>query len=156
MFCSKAAPLFSLLSLMLVFGAGMERAIAGPSNRHYMGGGAQIGSGKHRITIGAKAQIRSFGRTSLSVRPDVIVGDTVQARVAVTAEHQIGNVLSPYLGGGLSYNADDLRSIDPMASAGVDINLNPRIVVRVGGNAIFQDEGVKSEAMVTGNYAFGQ
>lgn len=146
--------LLPLIALPCIWMIGTP-AIAGPSNRHYAGVGVRAGfSDGTGLAINGKIQVKELSdRWSLSLRPTLILDRTTEMRAAFTAEVAIGH-FSPYFGGGLAYNANGTEQVDPMLSAGIDVNLHRNFIVQVGGNYIFQEDSTDAEMLVTGNYSF--
>lgn len=154
------APLrkLALLTAPLMLGIMAPVAMAGPLEGYSIGAGVRTGfNDDTSFAIGAKLPITQFkiqgNGLSLSARPDLIFGDELEVRTAITVD-ATALKLSPYAGGGLAYNTDNTGDISPMLSAGLEYDLQRNAAIRLGGNYIFQDGDTDAELLIMGVFNF--
>jgi hypothetical protein len=136
------------------FGIGVPEVLAKPAD-NYVGVGVRGGFGDDTDAIvNAKFKITDFGGVSLSGRPAVFLGDYTEFRLSLTGEREIAPGWAPFLGGGLATNTDKSGEVNPMLTAGLDVQVSDRFVLQVGGNLIFQSNDTDKELTATVNYLF--
>jgi hypothetical protein len=136
------------------FGIGVSEVSAKPAD-NYVGVGVRGGLGDDTDAIvNTKFKITDFGGISLSSRPAILFGDYTELRLSFTGEKEIVPGWSPFIGGGVAANTDRNREINPMLTAGLDVQVSNRFVLQVGGNLIFQSSDTDKELTVTVNYSF--
>ena len=151
----KLARLTAPLILVMVMS---PAAIAGPLEGYSIGAGVRTGfNDGTSFAVGAKLPITQFkiqgNGLSLSARPDLIFGDEVEVRTAITVD-AAALKLSPYGGAGLAYNTDNTGDISPMLSTGLEYDLQRNAAIRLGGNYIFQDGDTDAELLIMGVFNF--
>lgn len=141
-----------LSGVLLTAGAAVAET---PAN--YVGAGVRTGLGDPTsAVINAKVRLTTFDNASLSIRPEVFLGDITEVRLPLTLETEIVTGLSPYIGGGIAINTDGLNQIDPMVTGGLDTSLANNLVLKLEVNLVFQTNinDTDTEFVSTLNYAF--
>lgn len=124
---------------------------------YYVGGGIRAGlNDSTAAALNSKIRMADLGDLSLSIRPELFIGNDIEGRLPLTLETSLNNVVHPYGGAGLAYNTDGLSAVDPMLTAGVDLAINQNLVFDVELNVIFQTNISDTDAELVGtlNYAF--
>ena len=95
-------------------------------------------------------------RASLSVRPKVLVGGYLEARLPLVLELAVTPRVFPFAGIGAAYNTDDFGHLDHMYTFGSDFTLRQRLTASVTCNLIYQDRvsDRDTEIIVTFNLEF--
>jgi hypothetical protein len=144
----------TVATTVAAFGLCAPAALADPADS-YIGVGLRGGfNDETAAVIHAKLKVADFGEISLSSRPAVFLGNESEFRWALTGEGEIAPHLSPFLGGGLAINTDSSGAVDPMVSAGLDIQVAEHLVIEVGGNLIFEANDTDTELTTSVNYTF--
>jgi hypothetical protein len=139
---------------LFAFGLCAPAALADPAD-YYIGAGVRGGfNDETAAVIHAKLKVADFGDISLSSRPAVFIGSESEFRLALTGEGEIAPNVSPFLGGGLAINTDHNGAVDPMLSAGIDIQVADHLVIGVSGNFILEAHDIDTELTTTLNYVF--
>lgn len=140
----------------MVLGAS-SRAWADLPN-HYVGVGIRAGfNDSTAAVIDSKVKLvdlSEVNEVSASIRPALLLGDEAELRFPLSIETEFGEGFFPFLGGGIAYNVDGTSDVDPMITAGIDINVANNIILNLEGNFIFQSSDTDTEFMASINYAF--
>jgi hypothetical protein len=139
-------------------------ALAAPTSpvevpAYYIGAGVRGGQADATAAvIDSKFKLTDLGDLTLSTRPALLMGgyDT-EWRWPVTVEgQQAGRGFALFGGGGLAYNMDDLGEIDAMVTGGMDMPVNPHLILNLTINFIWQSSisDDDTEFMATVNYGF--
>lgn len=124
---------------------------------HYVGVGVRAGlNDPTAAAINAKVKLTTMGDLSLSVRPELFIGSSVEGRLPLTVEGSLMEGLNPYAGAGLAYNTDGTHAVDPMVTAGLDLGVGHNLVLDLELNVIFQTTASDTDTELVGslNYAF--
>ncbi len=144
----------TIFTLCITFAIGVPHVLAKPAD-NYIGVGARGGLNDDTVgVINAKFKIIDLGGVSFSSRPAIFLGDYTELRLSLTGEKEIAPGWSPFLGGGLATNTDRSGETNLMFTGGLDLQINDRFVLQVGGNYIFQSNDTDAELAVTLNYVF--
>lgn len=141
---------FLAAPVMLSFVA--PAAVAGPLEGYGVGAGFRTGfNDDTSFAVGAKVPVTQFkiqgNGLGIAVRPDVIFGNEIEARAAVTLEASVSQI-NPYGGAGIAYNTDNTGDVSPMLSAGLEWDFQRNTAVRLHGNYIFQDGDTDTEFLI--------
>lgn len=124
---------------------------------YYVGVGVRAGfNDEAAAVINSKVKLTDVGDITLSARPALLLGSDTEFRLPFTVEGSVTQRLYPYGGVGLAYNADGLKKVDPMLTAGVDIGVVQHFVVGIAFNLIFQTaiSDTDTEFAASFNYSF--
>jgi hypothetical protein len=153
----------AMLTAALMMGLGAPAvfapaAIAGPLEGYNIGAGVRTGfNDGTSLAVGGKVPVTQFkiqgNGLGLSVRPDLIFGDELEVRAAVTVDASALK-LAPYGGAGVAYNTDNTGDLSPMLSAGLEYDIQRNATIRLGGNYIFQDGDTDTEMLLMGLFKF--
>lgn len=90
------------------------------------------------LLLTGKLELVDLGTPGLSVRPALLFGQYLEARASLTVELRFIADVTPFTGIGAAYGTDNLGTIDPMLTAGLDVPLHERIALNLTVNYIFQ------------------
>ena len=148
----------SFLTLVTTTALGAASQAWADSPNHYVGVGIRTGfNDSTSAVIDSKLKLTDLSATnevSASIRPALLIGNDTEFRLPLSFETEVGQGVSPFIGGGIAYNVDGQSAVDPMATLGIDINLSRDIILNLEGNFIFQASDTDTELMASINYAF--
>lgn len=126
-------------------------ALADPPD-YYVGAGIRAGlNDSTAAVLNSKAKVADLGDFSLSVRPELMVGNEFEMRLPLTVEGQLDQGIYPYAGAGIAYTGS---KVDPMATVGADLGITNNLVLDVELNVIFKAGNTDTELVAALNYAF--
>ena len=130
-------------------------ALAEPPS-YYIGAGVRTGfNDDFAAVLDSKVKLTSLGEVlSVSLRPELLLGDDVELRLPISLEAEVETGLYPFAGAGVAYNPDGSRDVAPMLTAGLDLGFNSALVLSTELNVIFNSGNTDAEFIGSLNYAF--
>lgn len=146
---------FKAILLIISFVSGSAGVVLAETPANYAGVGIRVGlNDEVRGVIDSKVKLTKLGDLSLSARPALLFGSTVELRAPITIEGQLVKGFFPYTGAGISYNKDGNSSINPVITGGLDIGITRNLVVDLKLNVVFTSDNTDKEFIAALNYAF--
>ena len=151
----------SLPALLLILLLGGGSALAEPPSS-FAGIGLRGGAGDSTsLALGVTLEMAEFRlskkvESSLSLRPNLLIGSYLEARVPLSLEFGVSSILVPFIFTGAAFNTDEFGHVDHMLGFGTDVWLSKKIGLSLTYNTIYQSRipDHDTELMILLNFGF--
>ena len=95
------------------------------------------------LALGVKLEMVEFRiskkiESSLSLRPTILIGSYLEARVPLSIEFAVSSTVVPFKFTGAAFNTDDFGHVDHMLGFGTDVSLSKKLSLSLTYNTIYQ------------------